>query len=261
MNRSTETEVKVGIFVALGLGLIMLTIFVLEGGSNFFQRSLHYKTRFKQIEGLVEGAMVKLSGIRVGQVAEIKLLKEVGQVEITLKVSRSFSDAIKEDSIVGIQTQGVLGDRFIVVSLGSNESPVAKEGAQLKAESPKELKDYLSNADSALDRLTSTLGHLDSILGNFNKDNRSDQFFSNLTLMSSQMSESMKLMKDSMTRLNSVVAKIDRGNGTVGALINDPTLYEDMKSLLGGANRNKVLKYFIKKSVEESREAASTPKK
>jgi len=71
-------------------------------------------------------------------------------------------------------------------------------------------------------------------------------------------------MKDVTTaakHMKSILAKIDNGEGTVGALINDPSLYDDVKNLLGGANRNKVLKYFIKKSVETSREKAEKAEK
>lgn len=260
MNKSLEIEVKVGIFVILGIGLIMLTILLLGGGQSIFQRSIHFHAMFPQIEGLVEGATVKIAGVRVGQVNKISLSNQTGHVDVAFTIADKFKEAVRQDSLVGIQTQGVLGDRYLVIHTGSNSSPLASEGSELKIESPKELKDYLNNADEVLARLKNSLSHMESILGSFNNERRAEIFFKNIAQVSTNATDGTKNLKESMSHLNSVISKIDNGHGTLGALINDPSLYDDLKALLGGANRNKVLKYFIKKSVEESREAAERSK-
>lgn len=257
MHRSTDIEVKVGIFVALGLGLVMLTILLLGGGRSIFQRDLSFHTKFTTSEGLVPGANVRLAGVRVGQISDIKILPDSNQVEISFTVASEYANSIREDSTVGVQTQGMLGDRFLVVTMGTPASPEVKSGGELKSEKARELKDYLSNADEVLDRLKNSLAHMEGILGNFKNENRSEIFFKNLTSFSTNMNDGTKNARQSMEHLRSVMAKIDNGHGTLGALVNDPSLYDDLKALLGGANRNKVLKYFIRKSVEESRDAAA----
>jgi hypothetical protein len=97
--------------------------------------------------------------------------------------------------------------------------------------------------------------------GSFNRDQRAETFFRNFSAASATINDSSKTLKASMDHLNSIFTKVDKGHGTLGALINDPSLYDDLKALLGGANRNRVLKYFVRKSVEESREAAEKEKK
>ncbi len=262
MQRSTEIEIKVGVFVALGCALIMFVILILGSGESLFQRTLNFHTKFPQVEGVVEGAMVKVSGVRVGQVKKIKFLDDA--IDVTFSVRSKYKEAIHADSIVGINTQGVLGDRYIVVSAGSPGSPLALNGSELRSELPKDLKDYLNTADEVLDRLKNSLIHMEGVLSSFNKGGRSDIFFKNMTSFSNDINkithplpDKMKNFHSSLEHLNSVMRKIDNGHGTLGALVNDPTLYDDMKALLGGANRNKVLKYFIQKSVNDSREAAS----
>ena len=261
MNRSHEIEIKVGIFVALGIGLCMLCIVLLGGGQSILERNETFHARFNQIEGLVEGAMVKIAGVKVGQVSSIHFQKEANKVDVVFSVVRKYQDAVHTDSTVGIQTQGMLGDRYLVVNPGSIGSPVAANNTELKVEAPKELKDYLSDADEVIGKLKDSLESMDTILGNFRRDGRSDQFFRNLAGFSSHVNEGTKHLGDSMSHFNSVMAKIDRGDGTIGALVNDPALYDDVRALLGGANRNRVLKYFIKKSVEESRDSAKDQKK
>ena len=261
MNRSLEIEVKVGIFVALGLGLIMVTILMLGGGQAIFQSNMTYHTKFAQIEGLVEGATVKVAGVKVGQISSIKFLNDTGQVDVSFTVASKFKDVVHQDSTVGIQTQGMLGDRYITIGTGSPSSSAAPDGTELKSEAPKELKDYLTDADAVIDKLKTSLMHVDGILNAFHKDNRSETFFRNITGFSTHVSEGTKSLNDSMDHFKSIMLKVDKGEGTLGALVNDPALYDDLRALLGGANRNRVLKYFIKKSVEESREAAKDQKK
>lgn len=261
MTRSTEVEVKVGIFVAIGLGLVMFGIVMVGGGQSIFQRSYSYKARFNQIEGLVEGATVKIAGIKVGQVTNVELLHDKNQVIVTFSVASRYHKSIHDGSTVGIQTQGMLGDRYLIVYSGNSDSPVAKEGTELKAEAPKDLKDYLSDADEVLDKLKGSLGHIDTILGSFAREGRSETFFRNISGFSNNMNDGTKGLREASSHLNSILTKIDRGEGTIGSLVNDPALYDDIRALLGGANRSRVLKYFIKKSVEESREAASSSNK
>lgn len=261
MNRSSEIEIKVGIFVSLGLALIMLSIALLGGGQAIFESNDFYHAKFNQIEGLVEGATVKISGVRVGQVSSINFLRDSNLVDVTFSVTKKFAGAVHVNSTVGVQTQGMLGDRFIVIETPSTDTPIAANGAELKVSAGRELKDYLTDADEVLDRLKTSLEHMDTILGSFSRDNRADTFFRNISGFSTRLNDSGKGLGDSMDHFRSIMGKIDNGEGTIGALVNDPALYDDLRSLLGGANRNRVLKYFIKKSVEESREAASKDKK
>lgn len=260
MNRSSEIEIKVGIFVSLGLGLVMLGIILVGGGTSVFERKTVYHTKFSQIEGLIEGATVKIAGVKVGQVTEINFLKDSNQVDVEFAVARRYQSAIRTDSTVSVQTQGMLGDRYIIVHAGNPESPLIRPGGEIKSEAPKELKDYLTDADEVIDKLKGSLQNLEAVLGSFRHENRAENFFKNLSSFSARANDSTKTLNESMNHLNSVMSKIDRGDGTIGALVNDPALYDDIRALLGGANRNRVLKYFIKKSVEESREAAKDKK-
>ena len=253
MKPITETEIKVGIFVALGTALIMLVIMLLGGGQSIFSRKVEFHTRFKAAEGIIEGAMVKVAGVKVGQVSGIKFIQDSGMVDVEFSVNAKFRDAIHEDSSVSVATQGVLGDRYLVVTYGTPGSPLAEPGAELKSDAPRDLKDYLNSADEVLVRVKGSLKSLETILGNFERENRSENTFKNLSTASSNLPNSTQALR-------SILTKIDGGQGTLGALVNDPSLYEDLKALLGGANRNKVLKYFIRKSVEESREAQKTDK-
>jgi len=261
MNKDLEVEIKVGLFVTIGVILIAFLILVFGGGRSVFGSNVYFKTTFHEVEGIVEGAIVKISGVRVGQVDKITFLKNSGDVELTLAVKSKYAVGVHKDATVGIKTHGVLGDRYIIINPGTPNSPLAEEGDSLQPETVKELKDYLNNADEVISRLKSSITNLDGILEAFNKSGRADNIFKNLSQMSYHLNQASQNLTTTVTKLNSTLSsldsiahKIDSGKGTLGAFVNDASLYDDMKALLGGANRNRVLKYFVRKSVEEARE-------
>lgn len=258
MNRSLEIEVKVGIFVVIGTALLMVGIMMLGGGvRGIFKQNLMFNTRFSEIDGIIEGANVKLGGIKIGKVEKINFLRDDNQIEILFSVDPRFKDAIHEDATITTQTQGVLGDKFLVINPGTPGAPLAKDGATLVKEVSKGFSDYLNTADQVLARLKGSLGYIEGILGDFKKEKRTEILVKNLSGFSSTLTEVSGDLKQSSHHLKSILTKIDSGEGTIGALVNDPSLYEDMKSLVGGANRNKVLKFFVKQSVEKSRSEAA----
>ena len=267
MNKSLEIEVKVGFFVAIGFALIMLTIILLGGSKAVFTQTTSYYTRFSHVDGIVSGALVKLSGVNVGQVDDVEFEKNTGLVKVHFSIKTNYQDAVHQDSSVTLATQGVLGDKYLVLNGGNPALPLLSPLSEIRSEAPKDFKETMNNADDVIARLKVSLGHMETILGGFAKENRADMFFRNMSLVSSNMNaatnELPKKVQDfysSLGHMNSIMSKIDRGDGTLGALINDPSLYEDLKTLLGGANRNRVLKYFVRKSVEDSRETAEKSK-
>src|SRR5262249_53902282 len=70
--------------------------------------------------------------------------------------------------------------------------------------------------------------------------------------------ESGVKLNRAMGHLESILKKVDEGEGTLGALLNDPTVYEDMKTIMGGAKRSSILKYFVGQFKESG---AEEPKK
>ena len=262
LNKSTSTEVKVGVFVVLGVLITCLVILVAGGEKSFFEGSTSYRITYPQVDGLQVGSTVKIAGYRVGAVDSMKF-QENGEIKVTVKVMRKYAKLVREDSMAQIGVQGMLGDKYINITVGNSTAPEMKDGAELHAERSKELKDYLSKGDQLIENLNNSISHLESIMGSFRKDGRAENFFKSMSSVSVAMSQATKDLpqaskdvQSAAASMKSVMSKIDRGDGTMGALINDQSLYDDLKALLGGANRNRVLKYFIKKSVEESRDAA-----
>ena len=109
---------------------------------------------------------------------------------------------------------------------------------------------------------------LDRVMRAFDKDNRADIFFQNLSASSKNfaaVSEKLNKQMDTMqlhklvANLNGIMEKINDGTGTIGALVNDTALYDNVKSLVGGANRNRIIRNLVRKTVESGQEEENAP--
>lgn len=264
MRKQLEVELKVGIFVALGIGLVMAAILILGSTENLLTRQNRYRASFPSVEGLINGAKVVLGGIQVGTVEKIEISRDERKVDVLFSVASRYGDWIRKDSSVEIATQGVLGDKFLSLSMGTPEEAVLPNGSEMAPRAPRDISQFLSKGDQLMVNLNSIAGNLDRMLKRFEADNRSDQFFKGMAQTSKNLAEATERLNRSLEdgqlrsairNLNQVLGKINNGTGSLGALINDPGLYDDAKALVGEANRNRVIRNLVRQTIRKSDEA------
>jgi phospholipid/cholesterol/gamma-HCH transport system substrate-binding protein len=267
MTKKIDTEIKVGLFVALGLGLIMLAVLLMEGSQSFFGAKPKYGAHFTAVEGLIPGAKVVLSGVTVGAIDDISFDFERRDVYVTFFVSPKSKAWIKKDSTVEIATQGMLGDKYISIQAGSAEAESLPPGSDLPQRPSKDLTQFITKGDQLMVTLNSMSVSLDRILKSFEADNRSEIFFKEMTATAKNFSAaSDKLrgelndiqLKKTVGTLNQIFEKINNGTGTLGALVNDPALYDEIRALTGGANRNRIIRNLVRQTIKDSDEKAKS---
>lgn len=259
MAKKLEMELKVGLFVTIGAVLTALGILVLGSTESLLQRKMHYTAHLPSAEGLITGAKVVLGGINVGTVENLTFDGERHDVKMTFSVKKDSAQWVRGDSSLEVETQGMLGDKFVSVNAGTMEQPEIADGGEVTYKPSRDLNQFLSKGDQLMLSLNNISVDLDRILRAFDKDNRADTFFQNMSQTSKNMNsisakldrqmDSMKL-HNAINNLNGILEKINNGTGTVGALINDPALYDNVKSLVGGANRNRILRNLVRQTVE-----------
>ncbi len=263
-KKNMEMEVKVGIFVAIGIALLMIAILALGSAENVFSRSNKYTVHFDSVEGLITGAKVVLGGMTVGTVGNIDLDPEKRNIKIELSVNRKYGVWVRTDSEAEIATQGVLGDKYVMITTGTPDKPELESGSEIQPRKGKDLAQFLSRGDQLMISLNSIASSLDRVLKSLEKGNRSDMLFEglastskNLATLTSKLDETLAgpQLKSAIRNLNGILEKVNNGTGTVGALINDPGLYDDAKSLMGGANRSRILRNLVRQTIKENEEA------
>ena len=207
MKNSLES--RLGIFVALA---VVATVVIIEmlGGPEHFMRGYRLKAQFNNVQELKEGDRVKMAGVEVGRVEKIQLEGEKALVVMKMK----HNVRVKTDAVATIKFTGLMGQNYVGIDFGS-ASTYAGDGAMLESKEQPDLSVVMAKIDdvaSGVQNLTKSFSGLkiDELLGpfvDFMKDNRAP-------------------LTATISNIDSVTAQISKGQGTVGKLIYDQTLYD-----------------------------------
>ncbi len=249
MDKKIANNIIVGIMVTVGFLAFVFVLFNIGGGGVLKSQFTLYGT-FKQVKGLHMGSEVTLGGLRVGVIRGIRISDpKTRDLIVEMSVNRSVQEFVRKDSVAQIRTQGVLGDKYIEISFGSPDSPVLKHGDNITTEEPEDLFSQGGKIMGGLSKKFNEGGDFDATMQNLALVTK------NLAVISTELRQEKtgaKLGK-AVNHLEAILGKIERGEGSLGALINDPTVYEDVKSITGGAKRSSVLQYFIKQFADEGK--------
>lgn len=165
-----QNELHAGIFILITLALFALSIWILGQERQVFSSQEEFKTSFKDIQGLSKGAPVRLGGISVGRVSSFQFDPEStdGKVQVSFLVNSNYLDRVREDVVVSIQTQGLLGDKFLSLSSTLGGKTLAP-GATLKGQDAGDLTEILTKAGSIVDNSVEITASLKDFLKNFDK--------------------------------------------------------------------------------------------
>ncbi|MCC7441669.1 MAG: MCE family protein [Bdellovibrionales bacterium] len=270
MRKGLETEIKVGLFVTVGALLVMLAVFTLGGADTLLVRKNTYYTRFGSVDGLIQGAKVMLNGIRVGTVDEIEFDEETREIRVDMSVDTAYADWIREDSVAEMATQGVLGDKYVSIRGGTQAKPALAAGSMIARGGAEGIDQLFTSGKTLMTSLNSIASSLERLLKTFENEQRSEIFFDGMAKTAKNMAQATQKLdealdggklKAAIDNLNGILEKVNNGTGSLGALINDPGLYYDAKSLVGGANRNRIMRNLVRKTLEDNEAADAPPPK
>jgi phospholipid/cholesterol/gamma-HCH transport system substrate-binding protein len=256
MRKHETAPVKVGIFVFAGVFLAMVVIFLLGSEKQIFKRQYILLSTFTDISGLRVGAQVQLAGLSVGTVDRISFPKELNdkRVEVRLAVNQEFQDRIRQDSVATISTQGLLGDKYVSVSLGTPPNEVLKDGDTLKTDEKAGFEAVMGKANKVMEKLDASMASVDNILKELETGDgllHSLIYETDERPLGRDFAAMAAELKDTSRELRQITAKINRGEGTVGAFLQDPSLYYDIRRLFARVERNKILTHVIRSRVRD----------
>jgi len=185
---------RLGGFILFTLAILGAAVFLVGDKESLFQSNYRLKANFQNVAGLEEGANVRVGGIRKGAVRKILLPKKPDEsVIVTMDLAKETQGVIKHDSVASIKSEGLLGDKFVEISFGSGDSERVKGGDTLETQKPFDISDLLDKSNKILDTTQDSLQNIQGATDNF----------------------------------NAITAKINGGQGTLGALVNDKTIYKE----------------------------------
>jgi len=143
-KRSSKYIFKLGVFVLVGLSIFIGGIFYIGKQKHLFNPVFTVNADFRDISGLMVGNNVRFSGINVGTVNFITIIND-STVRVNMVVDKEVQRFIKTDSHAKINSEGVIGDKIIVITQGSNHYPSVRNGAFLASVEPVEVDAIIAN--------------------------------------------------------------------------------------------------------------------
>lgn len=206
MERSQRLSLIVGVFVVATLVLAGAALVSLGQGSGFLQPRYRLVTYFDNVQGLVGGAPVRLAGKDVGTVEFVTfapLGAEVAPVRVVLQVERRVQSRIRSDSVASIGTIGLLGDKYVEISMGTRRGEVLGSGDVVDSVSPVDLNVAVERGTEAIDNIASLTANVNDVVEDFG--------------------EAMggRKVAESMQALSEIVREVREGDGLLHSVIYD----------------------------------------
>lgn len=260
MDKRLKTELRVGFFFNLGIALILLTLFLFGGPAHFFSKKLHYRFYDDNAEGLIRGAKVMVAGVNAGVVDQVRLDPETAKVRVDFDIEPRFEASLREGSFVQLETLGVLGDKVVMVQPGNPRRPALPDQAVLPMHPSVSIGRLLATGNLFLRHLDRLTTGIDSWVAGLGSKGRAKETGANASQVMRNLSEltgrwknlDVAKVNSAIANLNGILEKVDDGNGSLGALVNDPELYDDAKALVGEANQNRIVRNLVRLSVKDS---------
>jgi phospholipid/cholesterol/gamma-HCH transport system substrate-binding protein len=184
---------RLGLFIVATLLILATGVFLIGGNESLFQRTYQVRADFHNVAGLSEGADVRVGGIHKGTVKRIDLPHDpAGSVTVGMVLASATRDVVKQDSVASIQSEGLVGDKYVEISFGSTGAQPLKDGGAIESAPPVDISDIINKTNQIMDMAKEAVQNVSATADN----------------------------------LDSVSSKINQGEGTVGALVNDKTMYQ-----------------------------------
>ncbi len=145
------SRVRVGLFVLVAIAVFLGMIYALGARARLFEPRYSIHAEFTEVAGLTEGATVRLAGVQIGRVAAVHLPAHPGgKVRVELNIARRFADRIRRNSLARIETQGLLGDKIVEITVGTAAAPPIGAGETITARDPANIADAISSGAETL---------------------------------------------------------------------------------------------------------------
>ncbi|GAB3847191.1 hypothetical protein GCM10028822_08230 [Hymenobacter terrigena] len=225
-QRPASTYFRLGLFVLVGLGCLVAVLFMLGRKQNLFGSSLEVRADFRNVSGLLPGNNVRLGGISVGTVKDIRILND-STVRVALSLNRDVQPYVKKNAVASIGTDGLVGNTIINLKAAPTPAPAIENGDVLRTTTPLALDAMLGTLNISNKNLVGITKDLREIT---HKLNSSDALWSLLSdqQLAVELHRSLRnaaaataLLQGSAADMQQLTRGLRQGKGPAGYLLTD----------------------------------------
>ena len=262
------SQLRVGITVIVASLTLGLLLFLMSGTAGLFTPRITLKSYFDNAQGLRAGAPVRLSGVDIGNVSQIRIVpdrdKQLTPVEVTMRVSTKYIYALRRDSVTSLDTAGVLGETYLDIDRSQAVGATARDGDTLPTQVHPDFNQVVRASQSTLQNLDALLKRADRILafaesgkGSLGKliydptlYNRFSATVADFQQIVDEVSSGQGSLGELINRndaydkflstldkINAVVDDLQQGKGTAGKFLKDPSLYNNANDTIANVKK------------------------
>jgi phospholipid/cholesterol/gamma-HCH transport system substrate-binding protein len=252
------SQLKVGITVLVAALALAVLIFLMTGASNLFTRKIILHTYLSDANGLRDGAPVRLQGVDVGYVSNVRVVadpaRKLTPVEVTIEIDYRFRANLRTDSVTTLATEGLLGETYVDIDSSQSKGREAENGNVLPTHEAPQLEDVVRASQITLENLDAVVKRLDHLVARAENGPGTVSSLINDRALYNHLNETMSELQglvdevargkgslgklvvsdelyrnanDAVTKLNAVIDDMKNGKGTVGKFLKDPSLYNN----------------------------------
>jgi phospholipid/cholesterol/gamma-HCH transport system substrate-binding protein len=258
MTTSIST-IRTGAFVLLGVVALLAGVFLVGSQEGLFHPTFQISAYFTSVAGVRSGSAVRMAGVDIGTVDKVEVSPSDTRVRIDMKLDSRMHGFIKKDSYAMIVPEGLVGNYYVDVTVGSRTAEQVEHGDIIHGKEATRLSTVLDTTFVILENIRDASNKLNQILtivqqghGTLGKLIASDDIYNHLEHMSNRADSGLTVQLNNieqlsgsvqnvvqkadtlLTNANAVVTKVNDGSGTIGALLGERTIYDSL--LLGVHN-------------------------
>lgn len=234
------SQLRVGIFVFLGLAVLAFLVLNATGDFNPFEKKFRLRAHFAAADGLRDAAEVQLAGVHIGKVEKVNLLPpdspDNARVEAVLLLSRNLdgqpiTDRIRQDSTAQLVAVSLLAnDKMINITPGSANGAAVAENAVLNSTSTMSITQLTETGNELLQQINKLAVPANEILAKANRGEGTLGKIVNDENLYNNLDGAVGETKLTLAKLQNTIDRVNRGDGSAGKLLNDPELYNNLNN-------------------------------
>lgn len=218
-----HNNIRVGLFFILGLALAWITFESLSGGQIFKQKGYTLIAPFSNLKGLKTGDEVLIAGVKVGSVKTTRLGRE--RVEAVLAIDPTVQ--IPTDAVASVETSSLLGSQHLAISFGK-AATMLTDGSEIKTKATVDMNEVISQLGSLGAKLEQVADGVSKAMGG--GEGGSGSLFNKLDHL---VDANGPKLTETIANLQAITEKLKTNEGTIGRLINDPKMHDELLASIG----------------------------
>jgi phospholipid/cholesterol/gamma-HCH transport system substrate-binding protein len=243
------SELKIGIMAVVALLIAAALILALGGEGGFFWQRYNLKVKFANAGGVQRGSPVRVAGVTVGSVVDIRFVGS--EVEMVLELREDMQERVRTPSRATIGSVSLLGEGAVDINATTTGQPIPEWGYVPSDPPPPQLSDVTAGANKGITELTALITDIRGGKGTVGKLMTDEQLYAELRQFTSAAREvteglskgkgtlgqllnnpeSARQLENSLKNLTEITNKINAGQGSIGQLMNDPALAKNLTAV------------------------------